>query len=120
MDYDITKFELLLMSVLWEKQEEMAVREILEEVEKRKHAKYVRTTISTYMGYLVKKGFVTSRKQGVLYYYKPTVEKETFLKYLNNKFINFWFGGNVYEALKFMVEENLIKKEDLEAIITLQ
>lgn len=77
---ELTKAELQIMQVLWQK-ENAFVNEILQELEEPRPAY---NTVSTVLRVLQNKGFVAYRSFGKNYQYYPLVSKESY----TNRFMN--------------------------------
>lgn len=77
---ELTKAELRIMQVLWQK-ENAFVNEILQELEEPRPAY---NTVSTVLRVLQNKGFVAYRSFGKNYQYYPLVSKESY----TNRFMN--------------------------------
>ena len=90
MEKELTKVELQLMNVLWEKQEAY-VNDILEELPEPKPAY---NTVSTFMRILVAKGFVGFRAIGKGHQYYPIVSRESYMDFFLSGVKNTFFSGD--------------------------
>ncbi len=74
----LTKAEMEIMNVLWEKAEGMTTHEIIEEYPEPKPAY---STIATFLKILTNKNFIHSRKQeggGKTFVFTPTISREAY------------------------------------------
>ena len=106
---ELTKAELQIMQVLWQK-ENAFVNEILQELEEPRPAY---NTVSTVLRVLQNKGFVAYRSFGKNYQYYPLVSKESYTNRFMNRVVDNFFSGVLtpqeIDELIEMLKEN--KKE---------
>ena len=88
---ELTKAELQIMQVLWQK-ENAFVNEILQELEEPRPAY---NTVSTVLRVLQNKGFVAYRSFGKNYQYYPLVSKESYTNRFMNRVVDNFFSGFV-------------------------
>ena len=74
-------------------------------------------TIATILKILVEKEFVAVKIIGRQHQYYPLVSKEAYSKGSMKTLVKGYFGGSFSEAVSFMVKENNISVEDLEALL---
>lgn len=63
-----------VMDVLWESEEPIKVRDVLERLDTGKHLAY--TTVMTVLDNLHRKGWVKRELHGKAYYYEPSLSRE--------------------------------------------
>ena len=68
------KLEKLIMDRLWSRDHPVAVREVLEDLQRERTLAY--TTVMTVMDNLHRKGVLTREKDGRAYLYRPAVTRE--------------------------------------------
>ncbi len=109
----LTKAEEQVMQVLWNVKEGF-IRELLNEMpEPKPH----QNTLATILKILVDKEFVGIRVYGRQHQYYPLISKEVYSKSSMKNLVKNFFGGSFSEAVSFMVKENNISMEDLEALL---
>ncbi len=70
------ELEAAIMQVIW-REDEVTVRDVVEALRPQRRIAY--TTVMTVMGRLVRKGLLTTRKQGKALWYRPTATAEEFV-----------------------------------------
>jgi predicted transcriptional regulator len=110
----LTKAEEQIMHVIW-KLKEGFIRDIMEAIQQPKPHQ---NTVATILKILVEKEFVGVKTFGRQNQYYPLVSKENYSKASMKTLVKGYFGGSFSEAVSFMVKENTISLEDLEALLT--
>jgi predicted transcriptional regulator len=109
----LTKAEEQVMQVLWSSKEGF-IRELLNEMpEPKPH----QNTLATILKILVDKEFVGVKVYGRQHQYYPLISKEAYSKSTMKNLVKSFFGGSFSEAVSFMVKENNLSTEDLEALL---
>lgn len=109
----LTKAEEQVMQVVW-KVKEGFIRDIVEAFPTPKPHQ---NTIATLLKILVEKEFVGIRLFGRQHQYYPLVSKESYSKSSIKNLVKGYFGGSFSEAVSFMVKENSLSVEELEALL---
>lgn len=105
----LTPGEELLMNVLW-RLDSAYMREIIEQYpDPKPHP----NTISTFLKILVEKEFLTTQKEGRIFKYTVAIPFEDYRKYSLHIFLEEYFNNSSAELMKVLVDENLLKEEDL-------
>lgn len=110
---ELTRAELEIMRVLWEKGATV-VHGILEEMEEPRPAY---NTVSTIVRILEKKGFVSHKAYGKTYEYFPLVSKDDYARRYMDTVLNNFFGGSVSRLVSFFSENRAISVEETDAIL---
>jgi BlaI family penicillinase repressor len=109
----LTKAEEQVMQIVW-KLKEGFIRDIMEALPvPRPH----QNTVATILKILVEKEFVGIHVFGRQHQYFPLISKEAYSKSSMKTLVKGYFGGSFSEAVSFMVKENNISLEDLEALL---
>lgn len=108
----LTKAEEQIMQIIWEKGR-CLVRDIVEELE----TPVPQTTVSSVVRILERKGFVGHKAYGKTYEYFPLVAKEEFTKTGIRNWINNYFEGSPQQLVSFLVTENELKLNELDALM---
>ena len=109
----LTKAEEQVMHVVW-KIKEGFIRDIMEAMPTPKPHQ---NTAATILKILVEKEFVGIRTFGRQHQYYPLISKESYSKASIKNIVKGYFGGSFSEAISFMVKENSLSLEDLEALL---
>lgn len=105
----LTPGEELLMNVLW-RLDSAYMREIIEQYpDPKPHP----NTISTFLKILVEKEFLTTQKEGRIFKYTVAIPFDDYRKYSLHIFLEEYFNNSSAELMKVLVDENLLKEEDL-------
>ena len=113
MERELTKFELKLMNILWDK-EKAFVNDVIEELPEPKPAY---STISTMMRILVQKGYADYEAFGKSHRYYPIVSKDEYSRgFLRNTRDNL-FGGSYKSMISFFAESESLSREDINELI---
>jgi len=109
----LTKAEEQVMQAVWSF-EKAFLRDIVESMPAPKPHQ---NTVATILKILVDKGFVQVTVLGRQHQYAPLVSKEAYFKATMKGLVKGYFGGSVLNALSFMVKENNVSVQDLEALL---
>jgi predicted transcriptional regulator len=109
----LTKSELHLMNLLWDKGEG-TVNDLIEMMPEPRPAY---TTVLTVMRVLTKKGVVEATPQGKAYLYKPLMTREEYTKGFMEETRNTLFKGSLKNLLLYFARKEKISKEELIEIL---
>ena len=113
----LTKAEMEIMNVLWEKAEGMTTHEIIEEYPEPKPAY---STIATFLKILTNKNFIHSRKQeggGKTFVFTPTISRETYTNRVMKEVKSTFFAGSLKSMLSFFAKQEEVSEKDLQEIM---
>src|ERR1700712_1898736 len=109
----LTRAEEQVMQAVW-KIKEGFIRDIMDaQPLPRPH----QNTIATILKILTEKEFIGIKVFGRQHQYYPLITKEAYSKATMKTWVKGYFGGSYSEALSFMVKENNISLEDIEALL---
>ena len=109
---ELTKAELQIMQVLWQK-ENAFVNEILQELEEPRPAY---NTVSTVLRVLQNKGFVAYRSFGKNYQYYPLVSKESYTNRFMNRVVDNFFSGSVKAMVSFFTKKEKMSVQEIDEL----
>ena len=113
----LTKAEMEIMNVLWEKAEGMTTHEIIEEYPEPKPAY---STIATSLKILTNKNFIHSGKQeggGKTFVFTPTVSREAYTNRVMKEVKSTFFAGSLKSMLSFFAKQEEVSEKDLQEIM---
>ncbi len=113
----LTKAEMEIMNVLWEKAEGMTTHEIIEEYPEPKPAY---STIATFLKILTNKNFIHSRKQeggGKTFVFTPTISREAYTNRVMKEVKSTFFAGSLKSMLSYFAQHEEVSEEDLQEIM---
>lgn len=108
-----TAAELEILQILWEKGE-VTVKEVNEEINKRKETGYT-TTLKT-MQIMFDKGLVERKKDGRSHIYSAAIKKEKTQQVLLDKILETAFGGSASKLVMQALGNKKTTKEELQEI----
>ena len=109
----LTKAEEGVMQVLW-KLDKAFLREI---VDAMPNPKPHQNTVATILKILVEKEFVAVTVLGRQHQYEPLINKETYSRQSMKNLVKGYFGGSFFNAVSFMVKDNNVSVQELEALL---
>ena len=115
----LTKAEMDIMNVMWDRGDGLTTHEIIEQYPEPKPAY---STIATFMKILTKKEFVSFRKgeEGdKTFYFFPLITRVEYTRKFMNQVKSTFFGGSVKSLISFFAKEEKLSDEDLREILTL-
>ena len=113
----LTKAEMEIMNVLWERGEGLTTHEIIEEYPEPKPAY---STIATFLKILTNKGFIQSRKQeggGKTFVFTPTISREAYTNRVMKEVKSTFFGNSLKSMLSFFAKQEEVSEKDLQEIM---
>lgn len=109
----LTRAELHLMNILWDKGQ-ATVNELQAELPEPKPAY---TTTLTVMQVLTRKGIVTFERQGKTNVYRPVMLRNEYLRGFLEETTNTLFKGSLSAFLTFFAKHEKISKAEMEKIL---
>lgn len=110
---ELTKVELQLMNVLWDKGQGF-VNDILLEIPEPRPAY---NTVSTFMRILVNKGFVAYQSTGKSHCYYPLITREAYMESFMASVKNTFFSGSFRSMISFFAKKEKLSKNEIESIM---
>ena len=108
----LTECEALVMKVIWNSEESLSLQEITERVNSQYHKDWKPQTVSTFLGRIVRRGYLTMKRKGRLFYYYPTISEEEYGRREITRCVDFWSEGKADVFLAaFSQERNLTEEE---------
>ena len=115
--YTLTKAEIQILIILWEKTDGASVHDIIAQYAEPKPAY---TTIATFMKILLNKKFVAYRKEtGKTHIYYPLITKDEYLQRVMNEVKDNFFEGSKSSLLKFFVQQEQLSASEVEELINM-
>lgn len=108
----ISESEWQVMKVIWEESPK-TLQDILV---KLKHTEWSTTTIQTYLSRLVKKGALTTERQGKGYLYFPAISESECQSAESKTFLNRIYDGSLSRMVTGFVKSGNLSKDELQEI----
>ena len=112
----LTDSELLVMKTVWESEEPLPVQEIMTRTTLKYGKKWKVQTISTFLGRMVKKGYLNMERKGRVFYYDPLVTEEVYRKRELDRQITFWGEGSLDGLVASFAKMTRLTEEEKERI----
>ena len=115
----LTKSELEIMNILWDKGEALTTHEIIDEYPEPKPAY---STIATFLKILTVKEFIRSRKQSEgskTLVFTPRISRDSYANRVMKDVKNSLFAGSLKSMLSYFAQQEEVSEEDLKEIIAL-
>lgn len=112
-DYvSISESEWRVMKVLWEE----TPRTLNQIIDALNDTQWTTTTIQTYLARLVKKGALSTKRQGKGYLYSPNISEEKCQIAESESFLNRVFDGSVTNMVSGFIKSGNITDKELSAL----
>ena len=115
----LTKAEMEIMNILWDKGKALTTHEIIDEYPEPKPAY---STIATFLKILTVKEFIRSRKQGEgskTLVFMPRITRDSYANRVMKDVKNSLFAGSLKSMLSFFAQNEEVSEEELQEIIAL-
>lgn len=108
---DISACERLVMKVIWDSTEDLALQDIMNRVNQENGKSWKPQTVSTFLARLVRKSFLTVYRKGRYSFYQPAVSKEDFWKATVQENARYFDKGDMAAFACHLCEDALTKEE---------
>jgi len=115
----LTKAEMEIMNILWDKGKALTTHEIIDEYPEPKPAY---STIATFLKILTVKEFIRSRKQGEgskTLVFMPRITRDSYANRVMKDVKNSLFAGSLKSMLSFFAQNEEVTEDELQEIIAL-
>lgn len=113
---DLSACETMIMKVIWDAKEDIALQNLIRELAERYDKNYARTTVVTFVHKIADKGFVTTYRKGKAAYIHPEVSLASYRNDLLTQQTNFWFDGQPSKMLEAWCANNTLTDAEAEKI----
>ena len=87
--------EELVMSIIWASETPRSLKTILVDVNIKYEKEWKPQTVSTFLGRLVKKGFLVSKRNGRYTYYAPLIGRDEYCESQLRRMADLFFRGSL-------------------------
>ncbi len=112
----LTQVEEEIMQIIWQLKR-CLVRDIIDQIEQNTGERPPRSTISSVVRILEKKGFLGFKAYGKTYEYFPLIKEEKYKRYSLKGLIDSYFGGSFQQLVSFMVKKKDLSKAEIEEML---
>ena len=103
-DNNLSRSEKEVLSVIYESEEKLSLRGVMELVNKKYNHKWKPQTVSTFLCRIAHKGYLESERKGRYMYYSPTIDWNTNLKNELKDIAYMYFNGDMEQLKKYINE----------------
>ena len=106
--------ETLIMKVVWDAKEDIAVQELIVHLKEQYGKDYARTTVVTFLGKMADKGFVSTHRRGKNAYVHAEKTEDAYKSQLMSEETDFWFEGQVDQLLSAVCGKRQVSQEEIQ------
>lgn len=111
---NLSSCEAEIMKLIWSRDEDMALQEVIDELRNVTGKDYARTTVTTFLQRLAEKGFIKNYRNGRASYVHALISEEEYKGKTLKNFGDLWFHGLTSNMLSALCSVNKPSKEELE------
>lgn len=112
----LTECEVVIMKCIWAKDYDLALPEILADVNIKYNKSWKPQTVSTFLNRLVKKDFLNMYRQGRTFLYHPLVEELTYGEEQIEKCADLWSKNDADLFLSALNKQRKLRKDEVQRI----
>lgn len=113
---ELSGCETLIMKVIWDAKEDIAVQELIRELAIRFDKNYARTTVVTFLSKMAEKGYVSTYRIGKASYVHAEKSEDEYKSRLLKEQTNFWFGGKPSRLVAALCESQEMPEDEIKKI----
>lgn len=107
----LTESEKITMKCVWDLGDGARLAHIMDIANSRYQKNWKPQTVSTFLGKLVKKGFVEQYRDGRYFYYHILVDKHSYRCRMLHEDLEFWDDGNIEQFTDELLDERTFSAE---------
>ena len=111
----LSECEMVTMRCVWNLGKDATAFNVINMLAEDYGMVYKETTVYTFLTKLKEKGFLDTERKGVTYYIPKISEKE-YLKKVAKQYLEFWFHGNIADAVCEIVEGEKMSRKEAKSI----
>ena len=111
---ELSACETLIMKVVWDAKEDIAVQELIVQLKEQYGKDYARTTVVTFLGKMADKGFVSTHRRGKKQFVHDEKIQDQYKSSHINEETDFWFEGQTDQLLSAVCSKRTVSKEEIQ------
>lgn len=111
---ELSACETLIMKVIWDAKEDIAVQDLIVQLKEQYGKDYARTTVVTFLGKMADKGFVSTHRRGKNAFVHAEKNEDAYKSNLMSEETDFWFGGKTEQLLAAVCGARQLSKEEIQ------
>lgn len=112
MEQSLSDSELYVMKVIWRSEEVLSLQDIVERVNQNYHKNWKPQTVSVFLGRIVKKNLLVSKRQGRQFYYYPTITEEAYCRQESVKCVDILSDGKADVFFAALTQARKLTEEE--------
>lgn len=112
----LTVCEELVMKTVWDAGEELGLTEITQRVNDKYHKEWKTQTVSTFLGRIVRKGYLRSYRQGRVFFYQILIPMEEYKGQQAKELVEFWHQGRADGFLRSLMAARELRVSEIARI----
>lgn len=109
--------EFEIMSAVWEFSSPVTIGMILEVLNRESEKAWKPQTIHTLLGRLIARGFLRTEKGGKERYYEPLIERDEYLQFETQNFVERYCGGSRLTLMNTMYQGDKMSDDDVTELL---
>ena len=115
----MSECEALLMRILWEEDCDMSMHELMDEAYDKYGKVWAKQTVSTLLKRMTDAGYVSSYREGRIFYYHAEVKAKDYRTDEAVSFVKKWFDGDAVALLEAVNRKKKLTKTQKERLKSL-
>lgn len=113
---ELSPCEALIMKLIWEAPQDMAVQELIDKLREDHEKEYARTTVVTFVGKLKDKRFVDTIRKGKTALIHPLRSRDDYRIEVLKEEADFWYNGDVFEMISSLIESQDLTEDQVKKL----
>lgn len=113
---ELSACETLIMKIVWDAREDIAVQELIRELAIRFNKNYARTTVVTFLSKIAEKGYVSTYRVGKAAYVHAEKSEKEYKENMLKEQTKFWFGGKPSRLVAALCESQEMSEDEMRRI----
>ena len=115
----MSECEAMLMRILWEEDCDMSMHELMDEAADKYGKNWAKQTVSTLLKRMTDAGYVSSYREGRIFYYHAEVKAKDYRTEEAISFVKKWYDGDVVAMLEACNKKKKLTKTQKERLAKL-
>ena len=113
---ELSPCESLIMKIVWDAPQDIAVQDVITQLNERFQKDYARTTVVTFLGKMADKGYLNTYRKGRQAFVHPICDEAVYTCGIIKHDADFWFDGKPSALLESLLEKRKLTKEEASKI----
>ena len=104
------------MKIVWDAPQDIAVQDVITQLNERFQKDYARTTVVTFLGKMADKGYLNTYRKGRQAFVHPICDEAVYTCGIIKHDADFWFDGDSFKLMSALCSEKKLTKEEVDKI----